>query len=57
MVKIIQIVTLPDDGNWRGHVLGLGDDGVTYIDQHLGTSPRWVVYIPNRVEEGEADAV
>lgn len=36
--KIIQILIAPNDVNWQGTLIGLGDDGVTY---HAGTEWVW----------------
>ena len=45
-VKIIQIVGMPNDECWQGHILGLGDDGVVYISSHLHGNDGWDVYMP-----------
>ena len=43
-VKIIQIMGMPGDATWQGRTLGLGDDGVVYMDEHSNGSG-WVTYI------------
>ena len=45
-VKIIQIMGMTNDHHWKGHVLGLGDDGVTYISYHVDQNHCWEVYVP-----------
>ena len=45
-VKIIQIMGMPNNEHWQGLVLGLGDDGVTYISCHADQKHCWEVYIP-----------
>lgn len=49
MVKIIQIMPMENTASWQGHVLGLGDDGVVYIDKTRISDNKicWEVYIPN----------
>tara|TARA_R110002126_G_scaffold100103_1_gene231497 strand:+ start:98 stop:259 length:162 start_codon:yes stop_codon:yes gene_type:complete len=45
-VTIIQIMGMPNDECWQGHVLALGDDGVVYIDSNDNGENEWVVYMP-----------
>ncbi len=45
-MKIIQIMGMPNDQCWQGHVLGLGNDGVVYISCHVDHKQQWEVYIP-----------
>lgn len=45
-VKIIQIMGMPNDACWQGHVLGLGDDGIVYMDDHNNGVRGWIEYIP-----------
>ena len=40
-VKIIQMMGMPNDQCWQGHILGLGSDGIVYIDDGC----EWVVYM------------
>ena len=42
-IKIIQMMPMPNNEYWQGVVLGLGDDGVVYIDSGHRS---WEVYIP-----------
>ncbi len=41
-LKIIQIQAMPDDAYWEGVMLGLGNDGVTYMFD----SSVWSIYAP-----------
>lgn len=41
--QIIQLLMTPNDATWQGVLIGLGNDGVTYV---CGTSGRWEKYIP-----------
>ena len=41
-VIIIQITGIDEDG----HIMGLGSDGVVYMDDHANNSTGWVVYVP-----------
>ena len=41
--NIIQLLMAPNDATWQGVLLGLGNDGVTYV---CGKSGRWEPYIP-----------
>jgi len=45
-VKIIQMMGMPNDECWQGHILGLGSDGIVYIDDHTNGVDEWVVYAP-----------
>lgn len=54
-MKITQIQAMPNDGHWQGNVLGLGDDGITYISEHDQNGSRWVKYIDNVVVESNKD--
>ncbi len=45
-IKIIQIMAMPNDQCWQGHVLGLGSDGVVYINSHDRGDESWHVYMP-----------
>jgi len=49
-VKIVQIFPLENSDVWSGFVLGLGDDGVTYINNGPKRS-LWEVYIKDRFLE------
>ncbi len=49
-VKIIQIFPNPSEC-WQGHVLGLGNDGVVYIDNHSNGDSGWNVYIEDKLKE------
>lgn len=42
-VKIIQLVATENDVTWQGRLLGLGDNGVTYVVNGRG---RWEEFIP-----------
>jgi hypothetical protein len=37
---------MPNDQCWQGHVLGLGSDGVVYINSHDKDDESWHVYMP-----------
>jgi len=50
MSKIIQLMMTPNDSDWKGRLLGLGDDGVTYEIDFYG---KWKPFIP-RLEEQAA---
>lgn len=36
--RIIQILVAPNDATWQGMLLGLGDDGITYM---VGSKNMW----------------
>lgn len=48
-MKVIQFQVMPNDECWQGKVLGLGDDGITYISEHDQNGSRWVEYIQNQI--------
>ena len=50
-VKIIQMMGMPNDECWQGHILGLGDNGVVYISSHLNGNDKWDVYMPLEFNE------
>lgn len=50
-VKIIQIMGMPNDACWQGHILGLGDDGVVYVDDHVNGVAVWLEYIPMVIKQ------
>ena len=50
-VKIIQIFPMENNEGWQGHVLGLGDDGVVYIDNHSNGDSGWNVYIEDKLKD------
>ena len=55
MAKIIQILEIKSE-MWRGRMLGLGDDGITY---ECGTDGKWHSFIPELergVEQPEPSA-
>ena len=54
-VKIIQIQAMPDNEHWQGNIIGLGDDGVTYVSEHDQNGSRWVKYIENTIIESNKD--
>jgi len=51
-VKIIQFMAMDNNETWQGHILGLGDDGVLYIDD--GKNASWEVYIPLKFKSKES---
>lgn len=56
-MKIIQIQAMPNDPHWQGVVLGLGDDGITYMSEHMDVGSRWVPYVDNRFVETDTAEV
>ncbi|MCU0808647.1 MAG: hypothetical protein MUC53_12175 [Candidatus Contendobacter sp.] len=40
--KIIQLILTPNDNAWQGVILGLADDGVTYVFRE-----GWKPYLPH----------
>ena len=44
-VKIVQIFPMENNECFQGHILGLGDDGVVYIDDHRHDKSGWNVYV------------
>ena len=44
-VKIVQIFPMENSECWHGHILGLGDDGVVYMDDHSHDKTGWYVYV------------
>lgn len=47
-MKIIQIIPMPNNFEWQGALLGLGDDGVLYI---LGNGNVWEVHTTCEIKE------
>lgn len=47
-VRIVQIFPMENNECWQGRVLGLGDDGVVYIDDHSDGNSGWRVYIEDQ---------
>lgn len=47
-VKIVQIFPMENNECWQGRVLGLGNDGVVYIDDHSEGESGWRVYIEDK---------
>jgi len=46
-VKIMQLVITPNDSNWQGILVGLGDNGITYEAKNDGHGWFWDPIIPN----------
>lgn len=44
-LKIIQIIVTPTDNYWQGALLGLANNGITYVFNH--TSNEWEEHAPN----------
>ncbi len=40
-MKIIQFQAMPNDQNWQGSLLGLGDDGVMYVFTNNNGDSSW----------------
>lgn len=54
-VRIIQIFPMENTQTWQGHILGLGDDGVVYVDTHSCGKSGWEVYTEDKfIGEGVA---
>ena len=46
MPIIVQLLMTPNDSTWQGRLLGLGNNGVTYVCGYNGT---WEPFIQNIV--------
>ena len=44
-VRIVQIFPMENHEHWQGCILGLGSDGVVYIDDHANCESGWKVYV------------
>ena len=50
-VKIIQIIATENSNMWQGCLLGLGDDGVVYIESYRNKEVSWNVYLPLKFKD------
>ncbi|AAQ96567.1 hypothetical protein [Vibrio phage VP16C] len=44
--KIISVQVTPNDTHWQGALIGLDDQGTTYISDRVGGANKWVEYVP-----------
>ncbi|AAQ96503.1 hypothetical protein [Vibrio phage VP16T] len=44
--KIVSVQVAPNDAHWQGALIGLDDQGTTYIVERINGSNKWVEYVP-----------